>query len=521
MTEPLIDIRVWWPFMLGALVICAVTVGIWVMTLRAAVRRAATEMIAARDRDSEAEARYRGLFEGAGDAVWETDATGCVVALNPAGEKLFAVGPGEALGQPVARFLVPGDWGRVRPSGVRRATDPFEIVVAPPNREPVTVELSARALSDGRVQAIARDVTERKRLQDRAAHGQRLEALGRLAGGVAHDFNNVLTVIASSAEVLKTTVEGNAQAVELANRVIDAAARAGRMTRQLLTFGRVGLAPPVSIDLAAAVGGCADLLRGLTAGRVILEFDLAADTPWILADPALLEQILLNLVVNARDASRPGDTVTVTTTPEVNHARLSVTDRGIGMDAATQARVFEPFFTTKPHGEGTGLGLATVYGAVQSLGGLIRLRSSPGAGTTFEIDLPVAARAKPRPPSGDFRIERTVLIVEDDDAVREVTRLALDQAGFRLLVASCGPNALELAGAHKGPIDLVLSDVMMPHYTGRELAERLRSVRPKTRVLFMSGYPGDELRSPAGDDFFLAKPFTASELVAKVREVLE
>ena len=502
----------------GAALLVLAAGGGWAAARRAAARRGEVGAEAALRRDAQAEARYRNLFEGAGDAVWETDAQGRVVALNPAGERLFAVGPEGAIGRPVADFLAPDDWARVRPSGVRRAADPFEVAVAPPGREPVTVEVSARALPDGTVQAIARDITERKRLQERAAHSQRLEALGRLAGGVAHDFNNVLTVIAGNAEVLKATVGSDGPAAELAAQILDAAARAGRLTRQLLAFGRAGPAARAPVDLGAAVRGAADLLRGLAAPRTPLEFDLDPGAPPVLADPGLVEQILLNLVVNARDASPPGAPVTVATRATDGGARLTVADRGAGMDAATRARAFEPFFTTKPRGEGTGLGLATVYGAVESLGGRVRLTSAPGEGTTFDIDLP-AYVPPPRPAPA---AARTLLLVEDDDAVREVARLALERGGYHLLVADCGPQALALAAAHEGPIDLVLTDVMMPHYTGRELAERLAAARPGVRVLYISGYAGEELSRPARGaraEFYLPKPFTVSELLAKVREV--
>ena len=508
-----------WPFTTGALAVCLLASwaagGFGIARSRRAARRAKAELAEARGRDD----RYRNLFESAGDAVWETDPAGRVVALNPAGEKLFAVESGRAIGRAVTDFLDPADCARVRASGVKRAPKPFEVGILIAGRELVTVELCARAMTDGRVQAIARDVTERKRLQERAALGQRLESLGRLAGGVAHDFNNLLTVIAGSAEVLNQHVGEAGPVADSVARIRDCAARAARLTRQLLAFGRASPSNCARVDLPALISSSADLFRSLTAGRVALELDLAADTPPVLADPVLVEQILLNLVVNARDASSEGGAVTIRTFASESRAVLEVRDCGIGMDAATRQRAFEPFFTTKPAGEGTGLGLATVYGAVETLGGQIHLHSAPGVGTTFVIELPAAPEEATPPPARPRGDRPTVLLVEDDDDIRELVRIALEQAGFRLLVAEDGLKALELAAGHPGPIDLVLTDMMMPHCTGRELAARLAEARPGVRVLYMSGYTGDELRNPGREEFFLPKPFRMPELVARVGEL--
>jgi two-component system cell cycle sensor histidine kinase/response regulator CckA len=510
---------------------------VWVVTLRNRVRRQTEQIRRQLEHEAALEARYRDLFEGAGDAVWVTDRDGRIVALNRAGEALLGLSRDEAVGRRIAEFIPPSEADLARASQVSRLGAPFELTVVPRSGPAAVVEVSSRVLPDGGVQTIARNVTERKRLQDRAQRVQKLEAIGRLAGGIAHDFNNLLTVINGTAEALRDLLPPGTPERALADEVLDAGGRAANLTRQLLAFSRQRFVAPAPLDLNRAVAGTAGLLRRLVGEDVRLVTELAPDTPWVLAEAGLIEQVLMNLAVNARDAMPDGGTLTIRTARAADGAaRLTVADTGVGMDEATQARVFEPFFTTKPVGQGTGLGLATVYGVVQSLGGAIRFTSEVGKGTAFEIDLPALAdrdrpaappgvsEPTPVPPTGGaWGKPYTVLLVEDDEAVRALARGVLEAQGLTVLTAEDGLAALAASRSHPGPLHLLVTDVEMPNMTGAELAEQARAVRPDLKVLFISGYPPDEgpwADGPAERPDFVRKPFTPTELAAKVREVL-
>ena len=381
----------------AALAGLCILVTVWVGTLRHRVRRQTEQIRRQLEHEAALEARYRDLFEGAGDAVWVTDRDGRIVALNRAGEALLGLTRDEAIGRPIAEFIPPDEAGLARASQVSRLGVPFELTVVPQTGPAAVVEVSSQVLPDGGVQTIARNVTERKRLQDRAHRVQKLEAIGRLAGGIAHDFNNLLTVINGSAEILRDRLPDGEPARALADEVLDAGNRAANLTRQLLAFSRQRFVAPTPLDLNQAVAGTAALSRRLIGEEVTLVTELAPDAPWVLAEAGLVEQVLMNLAVNARDAMPEGGTLTVRTAKAPGGlARLTVSDTGVGMDEATQAKVFEPFFTTKAVGRGTGLGLATVYGVVQTLGGVIRFTSERGRGTIFEVDLPGLAEREAR-----------------------------------------------------------------------------------------------------------------------------
>ncbi len=511
---------------------------VWVVTLRNRVRRQTEQIRRQLEHEAALEARYRDLFEGAGDAVWVTDRDGRIVALNRAGEALLGLSQDEAVGRRIAEFIPPSEADLARASQVSRHGAPFELTIVPKTGPAAVVEVSSRVLPDGGVQTIARNVTERKRLQDRAQRVQKLEAIGRLAGGIAHDFNNLLTVINGTAEGLRDRLPPGSPERALADEVLDAGGRAANLTRQLLAFSRQRFVAPAPLDLNRAVAGTAGLLRRLVGEDVQLVTELAPDAPWVLAEAGLIEQVLMNLVVNARDAMPDGGALTIRTAKAPDGAaRLTVADTGVGMDEATQARVFEPFFTTKPVGQGTGLGLATVYGVVQTLGGAIRFTSEVGKGTAFEIDLPAlpdrdrpadgppgVSEPTPVPPTGGaWGKPYTVLLVEDDEAVRALARDILEAQGLTVLAAEDGPAALAAGRSHPGPLHLLVTDVEMPNMTGAELAEQARAVRPDLKVLFISGYPPDEgpwADGPAERPDFVRKPFTPAELAAKVREVL-
>ena len=380
---------------------------------------------------------------------------------------------------------------------------------------------------------------ERLQLQQDLARAQKLEAIGRLAGGVAHDFNNVLTAILGSAELLMMDTPPGEHAREEVEIIRDAAVRAQDLIRQLLAFSARQVLQPVVLDVNALIADLSRMLRRLIGDDLTLDTDLAGDLGAVRADPGQVEQVLVNLTVNARDAMPEGGRLVVRTkdvdvtdagdVPAGLYALVEVTDTGTGMDAATLARVFEPFFTTKARGKGTGLGLASVYGIVRQSGGHIGVTSTPGAGTTFRIhlprvDAPVDTSRAPRVVSVPAPGTETVLVAEDEQMVRILIRKVLEQAGYTVLLASGGAEALQLAERHPGPIPMLVTDVVMPGMSGRELARRLLELRPDTKVLYLSGYADDAVERHGVLDpgtAFMQKPFSPGALASRVREVLD
>jgi len=412
----------------------------------------------------------------------------------------------------------------------------------------LTVQLSVRAVRNaaGRVdyyETFVRDVTDQRRLQQQVLQSQKMEAVGRLAGGVAHDFNNLLTVITSYSDLLlEDLAPGDAKRDDL-EQVRKAADGAAALTRQLLAFSRQQVVEPRVVSLNTVVEGLQKILRRVIGEDIEVTIALAPDLESVRADVGQLEQVLMNLVVNARDAMPTGGRLTVETA-NVEHdpeyardreaaavrrfAMLAVTDTGCGMDEATKARIFEPFFTTKETGKGTGLGLATVYGIVKQAGGFIWVYSEPGQGTSFKIYLPAvdataerttAAATTPAP-----RGTETVLLVEDAAAVRAVTKQILERQGYTVLEAPDGEAGLRLAQRHRGVIHLLLTDVVMPRVGGRELAEQLTRLRPDVKVLYASGYTDDSVVRHGileSGTAYLQKPFSPESLARKVRDVLD
>ncbi|HEY2377219.1 MAG TPA: ATP-binding protein [Gemmatimonadaceae bacterium] len=422
---------------------------------------------------------------------------------------------------------------------------------------------------------VAREITARKqheemlrRSEETTRQAQKMEAIGRLAGGVAHDFNNLLTVIGTYCELLRQGVEeGNARRADV-DEIYNATVRAAALTNQLLTFSRKQLLQPKLLNLNDIVAGMQEMLRRLIDTGIRIETRAFPTLSTLRADPAQMEQVLLNLAVNARDAMPNGGLLRIETDeafldsayaaahPGVSaghYVLLSVGDTGLGMDDETRERIFEPFFTTKGQGEGTGLGLATVYGIVQQSGGNIQVDSELGRGTTFRIYFPVATGEEGVPPrvvarrltplsventnagagqrrplgsEGCLRSEagETVLLVEDGEALREVLQRVLEELGYRVLAAGDGEEALAVSASYEGSIHILVTDVVMPNLGGRELALELWRTRPETRVLFMSGYTEDAIlhqglrKTTVG---FLGKPFRPDFLAAKVREMLD
>ena len=391
--------------------------------------------------------------------------------------------------------------------------------------------------------AIKEDITEHKQLEAQFRQAQKMEAVGRLAAGVAHDFNNLLTVILGYSDLVLSDLGPENPQRDSLLEVKKAGERAAGLTRQLLAFSRQQLLEPREVDLNETVTDCARMLQRLVGEDIILAVVQDVGLPPVRVDPGQLEQAIVNLVVNARDAIPQFGKITITTAraslAEADcrlhpHARpgpqvvLAVMDTGCGMDEATLARIYEPFFTTKEPGKGTGLGLAMVFGFIQQSGGHITVASAPGQGTTFKIHLPALALAGVEAAGAD-RVEplpggtETILLVEDESAVRQLSRQLLENRGYTVIPAANGAEALRLAGTHAGRIDLLLTDVVMPGMGGGQLVETIRERRPDIKILLVSGYTGDALNRHGGIGpgmNFLPKPFTVSTLAVKVREVL-
>ncbi|MEX2174177.1 MAG: PAS domain S-box protein [Pirellulaceae bacterium] len=388
------------------------------------------------------------------------------------------------------------------------------------------------------------DITQRLQLEEQLRQSQKMEAVGSLAGGVAHDFNNLLTVILGYSEMLLSSLPPGSDALHAQVVAIsEAGERAAALTRQLLAFSRKQVLEPKVLDLNGAVSGTEKMLRRLIGEDIVLTAELEPDLSPVRVDPIQIEQVIINLAVNARDAMPAGGRMTIRTTrcellrrsgepgeeiPPGRYVRLSVTDTGSGMSPEVQARIFEPFFTTKELGKGTGLGLATVYGIVKQSGGRVTVASELGVGTTFHVLLPAvepaplaALHGETPPPRGGLE---TVLLVEDEPAVRKLAKGALVRRGYRVLEAGHGREALAVAEAHDGPIDMLITDVVMPEMSGRQLVDHLVPLRPGIKVLLVSGYTEDAVvRHGIADraNHFLPKPFTLAALAAKVREVLD
>jgi two-component system cell cycle sensor histidine kinase/response regulator CckA len=382
-----------------------------------------------------------------------------------------------------------------------------------------------------------------RRSEEQLRHAQKMEAVGRLAGGVAHDFNNVLSIILSYAEVLLETFRPSDPVHDDIDEIRKAALRAAGLTRQLLLFSRQQVTTPKVVDLNDVLSAMSKMLQRILAEDVAFAYLPAASLGRVRVDPGHIEQVIMNLAVNARDAMPTGGKLTIETANVVlddsfaeahlpaqpgRFVMLAVSDTGIGMDRATQARIFEPFFTTKPKGQGTGLGLSTVFGIVQQSGGTVFVYSEPGRGTTFKIYLPRvdAELETARPPASPTTLKgsETILLVEDEDPVRAIAGSSLRRFGYEVLMARNAGEALLLCETHPGPIHILVTDVVMPQMSGPELATRIIATRPQTKVLCMSGYTDDSIVRHGVLDTsvaYLQKPFTPQSLATKVREVLD
>jgi PAS domain S-box-containing protein len=527
-----------------------------------AVTRDVTEHRASEERLLESEARFRRLVERAPLGSYLNDANGQTVYCNP---RLAAI-----FGRPAEEILA-GNWrDAVHPADRERLfagceaffrSDDDEMryeyrIVRPDGtlRDVVVEQVRLRTV-DGATEGyigIVDDVTDRHALEEQLRQSQKLEAVGQLAGGVAHDFNNLLTVIGNYAQFLTQELPPGTRGRADLDELLNATKRASALTRQLLTFGRKQVSTPRALDPNEVIRGLEDMLRRLVGEHSALEAALDPRAGLVLIDPGQLEQVLVNLAVNARDAMPSGGLLSIETeavrltardvrsrtvdgpvavlagTPG-DHVCIRVTDSGVGMDEATRQRAFEPFFTTKPQGRGTGLGLATVYGIVAQAGGRLCLRSAPDRGTTVEVYLPRHAgapidRAGAEAPNAGAapRGTETVLVAEDEGAVRESVRRILERAGYTVLAARHGADALLLWRERRGEVALVLTDLVMPEMRGHELAAAVRAAAPGTRILYMSGYASEAARSAvSAGDVLIEKPFDAETLLRAVRRVLD
>jgi len=497
------------------------------------------------------EARYRSLILSAVFGIYRCTLSGRFLDVNPA---LISM-----LGYEAVEDVLQLDPRRevfVNPQEIERLTEEYrrcgtlngvEVQWKHRDGHPITVRLSGRAANTeeepGEVlELIAENITERRQLEMQFRQVQKMEAVGRLAGGVAHDFNNLLMVINGYTEVLLAELRGNADVYHKVRSIQQAADRAATLTRQLLAFSRKQLLELKVVDLNAVITDMERLLRPLIGENVELVTHLASETGRTRADAGQLEQVLMNLVVNARDAIAENGRITIeSSNVEVRpnkgepwfiqpgrYSVISVADNGHGMDKETLVRVFEPFFTTKEKGKGTGLGLSTVYGIVKQSNGYVFAESQVGVGTTFYVYLPrVEDTLEEMIPDlkqeADNSGSETVLLVEDEESVRELVEVTLSARGYKVLEAANGEDGLRIAAEVEGPIDILLTDVMMPGMGGRELAKRLCAMRPEMCVLYLSGYAEDAVASPGGlgpGTAFLQKPFTLQNLAKKVREVL-
>jgi len=495
--------------------------------------------------------RLATAIEQAAEAVVTTDLQGTITYVNPAFEAVTGYSRSEAVGQN-PRLLKsgahdPSFYKTLWETLLKGATWRGRIVNRKKDGSLYTDEATLSPVRDPNGEIVSyvgvkRDISRDLAMEAQLLQAQKMEGIGRLAGGVAHDFNNILTVILSfSGFILDALPEGHALRAD-ALEIEKAGKRAAALTRQLLAFSRKQVLQVRPVHLNTVLADLDKMLRRILGEDIAMAQDLAPDLGLITADPGQIEQVFVNLLVNSRDAMPDGGTVTLRTSNVDFTAdeaaqrpgmapgafvRVTISDTGIGMDEGTVAHIFEPFFTTKERGRGTGLGLSTVYGIVQQTGGLIEVASKLGAGTTFHLYFPRGAAHAPIEQSPEvvtqLRGREAVLVVEDDEAVRHVARRILESAGYTVLTAASGREAVALCESLSTKIDLVLSDVVMPGMSGRVLAQRLTALRPNLKILYMSGYPDDAIARHGILDpgtHFANKPVTRVDLLQKVREVL-
>jgi len=521
---------------------------------------------ALRERDEqrqrrEAEARYRDLFENANDMIYTRDLHGYFTSVNGMGERLTGYTREELLRMSLEQLFSP-EYLHLRAAEVVKrqgeaalsAAEELEFIRKDGAR--VFVEVSSRLIyENGRptgVQGIARDVSERKRaeeerkhLEDQLLQAQKMESIGTLAGGIAHDFNNMLTAIIGNIQLVLESTPLASLDYPLLAEIEKAATRATALTRQLLTFSRRQPLERRTIDLNGTINELSQMLRRLIGENVDVTIRLNSELSPIFADPAQIQQVVMNLAVNARDAMPGGGQLLIATGEVIldeqacrnspwarpgRYAQLVVGDTGVGMDAELQQRIFEPFFTTKERGKGTGLGLSVVYGIIKQHEGFVEVESAPGQGTTFTIFMPAPA-ATPGVEVPDLSPlvrggSETILVAEDEASLRYLASTVLERLGYTVILAEDGLEAVNLFRVNQSRIDLVILDLVMPRYGGRDALELMRAIRPDLRALFVTGYDDETARAPGANAVvpgttLLQKPYRVDMLGSRVREILD
>jgi PAS domain S-box-containing protein len=520
------------------------------------VRKTAEAKVARLNSDlEEALAWQREIFEGSRDAIFLSDEDGRFVAVNQAAAELTGYSPSELSRMAIPDLHEGSDLGPYRTFHKRILAGERLLSAAPIRRKDgtkVAAEFNNSVVVVGGrrlVHTVARDVGERMRLEDQLRQAQKMEAVGQLAGGVAHDFNNALMVISGNAElVLSETPQDDPRRGPLVD-IRKSSERAASLTQQLLAFGRKQMLAPRLVDVHEVISDVERMLQRLLGEDVTLTTELGADPSWVKIDSPQLEQAIVNLALNARDAMPRGGRISIRTRtieplgpatagPDLapgettdgsgqRRIAISVADSGEGIPPDVRPHIFEPFFTTKEFGKGSGLGLATVYGFVKQSGGEITVESESGKGATFTVVLTAENAPPPKRVSGESRRvlprgTETILVVEDDDAVRKIVRTTLESAGYKVVEARDGVEAIDSVRTQDARVDLVLTDIVMPGMSGREMADRLRQSSPGLPVVFMSGYTDDAVAAEGKPDTaFLQKPFTPLVLATAVRQALD
>jgi PAS domain S-box-containing protein len=493
------------------------------------------------------------IVESSDDAIVSRTLDGTIQSWNGAAERMYEYSAAEAIGKPISilyphgqRDEIPAILEKIKRGDIVRN---FETIRATKDGKQIHIALTVSPIKDvsGRIvgaSAIGRDITESKQMEDMFRQAQKMEAVGRLAGGVAHDFNNMLSVILGYSELLLERADTDGQVRMQCEEIKRAGDRAASLTRQLLAFSRQQVLEPRVLNLNTSVAEIEKMLRRLIGEDIDLRTSLDPTLGLVKADPGQIEQVIMNLAVNARDAMPEGGKLIIeTSNTELDdeyalhhppcivgrYVILAVTDSGVGMSQETKARIFEPFFTTKELSKGTGLGLSTVYGVVKQSGGYIWVYSEPGQGSVFKLYLPRVdgSEVQIRPAKSAPELlagTETILLVEDEQSVRALTRNLLEQGGYTVLEADNGAHAVEIAKQHHGPIHLLLTDVVMPGMNGPAVAEMILPIHPEAKALYVSGYSSSFGTQtglvPAGANLF-QKPFSRAALLRKVRNLLD
>ena len=497
------------------------------------------------------EEKYRSFFEDDLSGTFVTDGDGRITDCNTAFMNIFGLSSREEAKQINFNNLLKDEgvrkrfWTQVKEKEKLNLTELWCVNVKGDTRQILANIVGS--INGDEIQELKGyliDVTDRKKLEDQLRQSQKLEAIGRLAGGIAHDFNNILTVIMGYTAMIQEKLKEGSDVEPDITGIQNASRRASNLTRQLLAFSRRQELKPEMVDLNHLIQEMEKMIRRLITDDISMQLLLDADAPYIFVDPGQIEQVLINLSVNARDAMHRGGNLVIQTRniqspegengvdgkiPMGDYVVLSVIDTGIGIDEQIRPMIFEPFFTTKPEGEGTGLGLATVYGIVEQSGGFIQVSSKHNEGTAFHLLFPqqqktVKQVVKEILAEGSFAGNETILLVEDDENVRNMISKILLRYGYNVLEASNAGEALLIWEKETIPIDLLITDIIMPHLSGDKLAERMLKKEPDLKVLQMSGYPVSTIKErgfSVKEDVFVQKPFSPFKFIAKIRDVLD